>query len=116
MSETEPIAMTPAPILEEERVRAARLRGLIDVAELGTWEVEFGGGTGARPDVTRRSLGRRPEEASRVTAWRARLHPADRARIEQACARACEAEGDGRFAAEYRVVHDDGSVHWLADR
>ena len=44
----------------------------------------------------------------------ARLHPDDRERIEAAIASAVERCGD--YEADYRVVHADGAVRWVAAR
>ena len=43
-----------------------------------------------------------------------RLHPDDRAKTEAAISRAIESCGD--YEADYRVVHPDGSVRWVAAR
>src|SRR5215831_14244191 len=42
--------------------------------------------------------------------WKALIHPDDRFAVEAAIKRA---EKSGDVAAEYRVVHPDGSIHWL---
>ena len=44
----------------------------------------------------------------------ARVHPDDRARVEAAIARAIDGCGD--YEADYRVVHDDGTMRWVAAR
>ena len=49
-----------------------------------------------------------------IDSFSARLHPEDRERTEAAIARAVE--GCGEYAADYRVVHDDGAVRWVAAR
>jgi PAS domain S-box-containing protein len=46
-------------------------------------------------------------------AWRRRLHPSDRAEAEQAMERALVTN---EYAHDFRVVWDDGSVHWLFAR
>jgi PAS domain S-box-containing protein len=106
----------PPDSLESEVERAERLRRLLEVSALGTWEVEFASERAQRSEATRRLLGLRAEDAARLDAWRERLYPADRPRVERAFEQACDPVGSGHFAEEYRVVHDDGSVHWLADR
>jgi PAS domain S-box-containing protein len=116
MAETEPIDTTSSPGLEEERARAPRLERLLDIAALGAWELDFATGAMERSERTLRFLGLAPEDAHRLDAWRERLHPRDRARVERTFERACDPSGDGRYAAEYRVVHPDGAVRWLNDR
>jgi len=44
----------------------------------------------------------------------ARVHPDDRERLGAEIAAATAPASDGRYATEYRVVHPDGSEHWLA--
>ncbi len=46
--------------------------------------------------------------------WEERLHPEDRERVKQAFIDSLERRTD--YKAEYRVVHPDGSVHWLMGR
>ncbi|MFM8875972.1 MAG: PAS domain S-box protein, partial [Anaerolineae bacterium] len=42
------------------------------------------------------------------------IHPDDVARLGSEIAAVAGPTGDGKFATEYRVIHPDGSVHWLA--
>ena len=49
-----------------------------------------------------------------IDSFSVRLHPDDRQRTEAAIARAVESCGE--YAADYRVVHPDGSVRWVAAR
>ena len=116
MAETEPIDTTSSPRLEEERARAPRLKRLLDIAALGAWEVDFVTGTTERSERALFFLGLPPEDAHRLDAWRERLHARDRARVERTFERACDPLGDGRYAAEYRVVLPNGQVRWLNDR
>lgn len=49
-----------------------------------------------------------------IDSFSVRLHPDDRSRTEAAIARAIEQVGD--YEADYRVVHADGTVRWVAAR
>ena len=49
----------------------------------------------------------------RATCWPV-VHPEDRQRFAREFAEVTDPEGSGRIATEYRVVHPDGSVRWLA--
>jgi PAS domain S-box-containing protein len=49
-----------------------------------------------------------------IDSFTARVHPDDRDRTQAAIARAIERCGE--YAADYRVVHPDGSVRWVAAR
>ena len=46
--------------------------------------------------------------------WRATVHPEDLQRVERALAQAVKKHTD--FLEEYRVIHADGSVHWLLSK
>jgi PAS domain S-box-containing protein len=43
----------------------------------------------------------------------ARIHPDDMGRLVAEIEKATSPSGTGRYATEYRVIHPDGSVHWL---
>lgn len=60
-------------------------------------------------------FGLRPGEAVRsLSQFLALVHPDDRAGVIERCRR-CKEEG-ADFEMEFRVVHPDGTVHWLYDR
>ncbi|MBW4567237.1 MAG: AAA family ATPase [Tolypothrix carrinoi HA7290-LM1] len=62
-----------------------------------------------------RLLGLVPGEVeSSYQVWRDRVYPEDIHRVEQAITTALETHTD--FEAEYRVIHPDGSIHWLVGR
>ncbi|BAY09960.1 AAA family ATPase [Calothrix sp. NIES-2098] len=62
-----------------------------------------------------RLLGLVPSEVeSSYQAWRDRVHPEDVHRVEQAITTSLATHTD--FEAEYRVIHPDGSIHWLVGR
>jgi len=62
-----------------------------------------------------RLLGLDPETSTAsYQAWRGVVHPDDINRVEQSVANALEQHSN--FEAEYRVIHSDGSVHWLAGK
>ncbi|MBC7877817.1 MAG: PAS domain S-box protein [Anaerolineales bacterium] len=44
----------------------------------------------------------------------AHVHPDDIDRLNQAVATTNDPASDGRYGTEYRVIHPNGSVHWLA--
>jgi diguanylate cyclase (GGDEF)-like protein len=59
--------------------------------------------------VDTRSVGTSPNE------WLGRLYPADRARVESEIAEHC-AGHTNHFQSEYRILHADGSYHWMLSR
>ncbi|WP_089131430.1 AAA family ATPase [Tolypothrix sp. NIES-4075] len=62
-----------------------------------------------------RLLGLVPGEVeSSYQVWRDRVYPEDIHRVEQAMTTALATHTD--FEAEYRVIHPDGSIHWLVGR
>ncbi len=42
-----------------------------------------------------------------------RIHPDDKGRLVAEIEKATSPSGTGRYSTEYRVIHPDGSVHWL---
>lgn len=42
------------------------------------------------------------------------LHPDDCERLAAEIAATLQPESDGRYVTEYRVIHPDGAIHWLA--
>ncbi|MBD2527597.1 AAA family ATPase, partial [Nostoc sp. FACHB-133] len=62
-----------------------------------------------------RLLGLVPGEVeSSYQVWRDRVYPEDIYRVEQAITTALATHTD--FEVEYRVIHPDGSIHWLVGR
>jgi PAS domain S-box-containing protein len=62
-------------------------------------------------------VGLRPDASIAVADWLRRIHPEDREMVMRQMGATLEAGWTGQEGApirkEYRVVHDDGSVHWL---
>ncbi|RZA21868.1 MAG: PAS domain S-box protein [Lysobacteraceae bacterium] len=103
----------------EEALRLSEQRRALalDVAQLGTWTwdlvddvirldartAEIGGSDPARGDYARGDLARR-------------VHPDDWSAVQSALARALDPAGDGRVAAEFRVLHPQGRVVWAMTR
>jgi diguanylate cyclase (GGDEF)-like protein/PAS domain S-box-containing protein len=56
-----------------------------------------------------KAIGNSPEE------WIGRLYPADRARVESEIAQHCAGKTN-HFQTEYRILHNDGSYHWMLSR
>jgi PAS domain S-box-containing protein len=90
----------------------ARLRFAVEAARLGTWTWDLATDA-ATFDAQVRELfafGDGPEPRADILATR--VHPEDRARVGAALAAAADPAGDGRYAAEYRVVRPDGTERW----
>ncbi|HYZ23775.1 MAG TPA: response regulator [Rhodopila sp.] len=90
-----------------------RLRLAVSAAKMGTWDY-----MPDRDQVVWNAGGPEESQEYRTTleGFLARVHPADRARLEPAMRAAMTPGGDGVFTAEYRLVQRDGSVRWMAAR
>ncbi|HUE98811.1 MAG TPA: PAS domain S-box protein [Anaerolineales bacterium] len=84
-----------------------------DTAKLGIWQNNLVTGTVHFDERARAQYG---FDADNVTLAEviARIHPDDVDRLGKEIASATDPAGDGRYGTEYRVIHPDGSVHWLA--
>jgi PAS domain S-box-containing protein len=116
------IALTGAAVdvtelkLAEERARAAqeRLRAALDASAIGTYTWDIRANRVDHDAGVKRLFGFAAEEGTPLDAYTQRIHPDDRQRWLDGLA-ASEREGVD-FAQEYRVVHSDGSEHWLLDK
>lgn len=92
-----------------------RLRLATEAAALGTWECDPATGKVIWSERARQLFGLQPTETPNLGLWRERLHPEDRARVEEIMRRVEESGDQSRFEMEYRVMLPDGSVRWIAD-
>jgi len=93
----------------EERLRLAHEAG-----DIGTWLHDIDTDR-IRADAKAKAHFGLHGEAFTVAQVQQRVHPEDLPRLRAAISDALEpAEGDGRYAAEYRVIHPDGGVRWVA--
>jgi PAS domain S-box-containing protein len=93
----------------------ARLQRALEAATMGTfqWNIEEDRG---EPDARMLALFGLSvaDNLNLAAALATMLHPDDRARYVAAVGKATDPEGTGRLREDIRVVHADGSVHWLA--
>jgi PAS domain S-box-containing protein len=54
------------------------------------------------------------DEPATYSALLARVHPADRARVERALLDATAPEGSRRYSVEFRIVRTDGDIRWIS--
>ncbi|MBR8836852.1 MAG: AAA family ATPase [Stigonema ocellatum SAG 48.90 = DSM 106950] len=108
-------------IEERQRVENAlrqseeQRRLTMDFTYIGSWSWNITENTVDWNDNHARLLGLVPGEVeSSYQAWRDRVYPEDIHRVEQAVTTALATHTD--FEAEYRVIHPDGSIHWLVGR
>lgn len=95
------------------RERDAQLHLAYDAALMGTWRRDFASDL---VQIDARAQIHFGVHASMVPTAMIldRVHPADRTLWLQAVAMTMEPTYDKPFAIEYRVIHPDGSLHWLA--
>ena len=105
------------PLIERARFVSAlrdseeRLRLALETAHLATWDWDLTSGEIRSTDWERwRGGPSPPQHRSTYPDFLAGLHPADRARVDQAVTAALLGGDD--YAAEYRVMQPDGIVRW----
>jgi PAS domain S-box-containing protein len=93
----------------EERLRLAR-----DAARIGIHDYDVVSDTVSWDARVRAIWGVEPDEPISFDVFMAGLHPDDRAATRGAVERALDPCGDGRYFAEYRVIHrKDRQEHWV---
>ncbi|MEN9934792.1 MAG: hypothetical protein RLZZ387_1371 [Chloroflexota bacterium] len=105
----------PVPPEHLLREREIQLALALDIAELGTWRHNLVTGAIALDARTRAQYGIVADSYT-IADVLARIHPDDVAYFQRTLAAALASSSDGRYLAEYRVVHLDDSVHWLTVR
>jgi PAS domain S-box-containing protein len=99
----------------ELRKSEEQRRLVLDLTHIATWDWKFATGEVIWNENHFRLLGLVPGETkSTYQLWRDRVHPEDINRVEQAVNHALETHSD--YQAEYRVIHPDGSLHWVMGR
>jgi len=92
-----------------------RLRSAVEVGRLGLWDWNVRTGEVHWSEEHFRMEGYAVGEVTpSYEAWSGRIHPQDREATESALREAMEARRE--YVREFRVVHPDGSVHWLFGR
>jgi PAS domain S-box-containing protein len=92
----------------------SRLKLAQDAGEVGLWDWDMTTGVGHWSAVVYRNLGLDPRNPPDMRAMLDAVHPDDRASV-RAVNRTARLEGR-MDPIEYRVVHPDGSTHWLLSR
>jgi PAS domain S-box-containing protein len=100
--------------LKDARDNAEELEFTLTAGGLGAWKVELETNTLAASNACKAHFGLRAEQDFSYGRFLAALHPDDQRRVVRAIENAIEREMD--YQAEYRVVWDDGSVHWISAR
>ncbi|NTU80412.1 MAG: PAS domain S-box protein [Chloroflexales bacterium] len=98
---------------EALREREAQLRQAYEAAELGTCYFDVASGL-ATLDARARAQFGVADETLAFAALSGRVHPEDLTRLRHEAQELRSSGHPGHTYAEFRVVHPDGSVHWLA--
>jgi diguanylate cyclase (GGDEF)-like protein/PAS domain S-box-containing protein len=89
-----------------------QLRLSLELTNIGTWDWQTGSDRVHWSDNHYRIMGYPPEAIEpSFQAWRNVVHPDDLERVDQALATALSTQTE--YSEEYRIVHPDGSVHWV---
>lgn len=87
----------------------------LDFTHIGSWDWRVSANQVIWNDNHARLLGLVPGEVqASYQAWRDRVHPDDVEAVEQSVNQALATKTN--FEAEYRVLHPDGSLHWVIGR
>ncbi|HEY9628707.1 MAG TPA: PAS domain S-box protein [Coleofasciculaceae cyanobacterium] len=103
-------AKTEAALRESEE----RRRLALDLTQIGAWDLHVSTGKAIWDDTSFALLGLSPGTAASYDLWRKHVHPDDMSWVEHQFQQAIATKTE--FAIEYRVIHPDGSVHWLMVR
>jgi PAS domain S-box-containing protein len=114
-TQTAAIAISGNRRIEALRASEERLRLAVSGANLGIWEWDLASDRLIANDRSKAMLGW-PAEASNLTRSRFvdAIHTEDRPRVQDAIQRSLA--GHGEYDIEYRIVHPDGSLHWIASK
>ena len=91
-----------------------RLRLAVETGKIGICDFNYQSGVSFSNPVRYVMYGMQPNpQAVPVSEFFARTHPDDVEALSNIVTTGIETEG--RFTAEFRVVHPDGSIHWIAE-
>lgn len=86
----------------------------LDLTNTGFWDMDVGDKSQIWNDNLFKLLGFDSEREPTYQLWRDRVHPEDVNWVEQRFVESLE--NHTYYEAEYRVVHPDGSIHWILGR
>jgi PAS domain S-box-containing protein len=87
----------------------------LDSARMGWWQYDLLSGTMQGDERLRAIFGAGAKDSTREEIL-SRIVPEDRARVDAAVAAATRRVDPEPYHLEYRVRHDDGSIHWVLAR
>ncbi|MEK7952208.1 ATP-binding protein [Luteolibacter soli] len=98
-------------VLNSERLR----RQSLEAAGVGSFNIDPGGNDLETDETFRRIFGCQGASLTYEEAF-AIIHPDDRQLVRDAVAKATDPDNPAPYYAEYRVIHPDGTVRWVAAR
>ena len=121
LEELAPIAQSIAQFIERKTTEAAlaetaeQRRLALDSAQLGWWRFDLANNNIYWDERFKAIFGVKDEELAyeRVISL---LHPDDREKVDAAVKAAIRPDDPVPYSIEYRVVQDDGSLHWVQAR
>ncbi|HNA88399.1 MAG TPA: PAS domain S-box protein [Anaerolineales bacterium] len=98
----------------EEKIRESEeyLRLAYEAADLGIWNNDLTTGVITFDERARKHCGLERNQAS-IEEVLSCVHADDIERVRREIEKGMSPDGPGRFNLEYRVIHPDGSEHWL---
>ncbi|MFP2910126.1 PAS domain-containing protein [Pyxidicoccus sp. 3LFB2] len=104
-------------LAEQLRQGEEHLRRVVDVTQVGTWEVELATRQVAADARLRELFGVAPDAPFSLDEGLARIHAEDRPRVARAIADALAGGNGGHYRVEYRTgPFPDGRVRWVEAR
>lgn len=97
----------------ELRTREEQLTLAYDAANMGTWRLDPVNSLVSFDMLAKQHFGV-AAAVMPVEEVLMRMHPDDLASVRMHLEKALNPETGGRYSAEFRVIHSDGSPHWLA--
>jgi len=103
-------------VLSQQKIRESeeRLRLAAEAAHFGMYDRDMHGAYIHISGQLKQILGYEPYMPLDHAQIMSHMHPDDRLAGAAAFQRACDPAGDGRIAAEQRIVRRDGAVRWIA--
>lgn len=95
---------------DQIRVSEERLRLAVEIAEMGTWDLDLTTGLTTTSSEHRKILGYPQTVQWSKTMFMQMVHPADRTMVEQAFANALRS---GNISYEARVIRNDNKERWV---
>ena len=101
---------------EAIRKEQERLQNTLNAANIGTWRWDFATDLYTADTLSMKFFDVKPEQVAPNddSIYRERIYPDDLAAVDEALSRT--AQYGEPYAHTYRVIHRDGSVHWIDGR